>query len=745
MISRSAPAATAARAPATRSRAHQVGATLGQQQRLVADSRGIVPRRIDPQRPRQPPAVAAGQEMRPPAARDQLRRQRHRHRRLAGAARDEIADADHRHGGAHRACQPPAQRARPARKRRRAGSAGARAACRRAQNSGARIGGTEGAIEQRAEPRQGFLGRPSQPRPPPQGPAPPCACARARSGSSALERRDQLAPSATRRAAPACTQPRRDLGEVARCAGRAESGSRGAPARAGSGRRAAPASRRPARSRRAGRAGRARPGCRPGRSRSRHRAARPGSAARPENPGAAWSAARAVAARRIARRDHRQQVRQPAGKAAVRPRGSGRLLAGMGAGGKPDRTIADRRGQSGERVRIGGQGRRCILEVAGGRPPAWRPSAASRARSASLCARQSAKPPKSRGGARRQPRPAAVRSLRDAPVDQRERQVPRARLEDQVRPQLGFDQHARAAGASARRRRSPGLRPVDRRELMPRARRQLVGRSAPPRSPCRWSPAPAALRSPGQQRLDQRQQRAGFADARGMQPHAAAPPDGPCSAAPRRSRQRKKSSLPRSARRRSCASIRGPPSMRGAAIQLQQHQATDTPPRPRPPAPEPRTAAGTAGHSCRRAPAVPRWLPVSTIRPASTTAIRSASITVDRRCATPASCGRASSRRSACLDRTLGVGIDRRGGLVEEQDRGVLEHRAGDADALALAAREAGAARPDRRVVAGRQGLDEVVRRCRDRGAHDRLAAGVRPAVGDVGGNACRRTGRRPG
>ena len=56
------------------------------------------------------------------------------------------------------------------------------------------------------------------------------------------------------------------------------------------------------------------------------------------------------------------------------------------------------------------------------------------------------------------------------------------------------------------------------------------------------------------------------------------------------------------------------------------------------------------------------------------------------------------------LDRALhlplGFGIERSGGFVEQDDRRVLEQRAGDRDALTLAAGDLQAVLADRRVVA---------------------------------------------
>src|SRR3984957_4525882 len=55
----------------------------------------------------------------------------------------------------------------------------------------------------------------------------------------------------------------------------------------------------------------------------------------------------------------------------------------------------------------------------------------------------------------------------------------------------------------------------------------------------------------------------------------------------------------------------------------------------------------------------------------------------------------------------LGFGIERRSGLVEQDDRCVLDQRARDGDALALAAGKLQAVLADRGVVAGREARDE--------------------------------------
>ena len=56
--------------------------------------------------------------------------------------------------------------------------------------------------------------------------------------------------------------------------------------------------------------------------------------------------------------------------------------------------------------------------------------------------------------------------------------------------------------------------------------------------------------------------------------------------------------------------------------------------------------------------------------------------------------------RERLLDRRLDLRIERRGRLVEDQDRRVLQDHPGDGDALALAAGELDAAFADMGVVA---------------------------------------------
>ena len=88
---------------------------------------------------------------------------------------------------------------------------------------------------------------------------------------------------------------------------------------------------------------------------------------------------------------------------------------------------------------------------------------------------------------------------------------------------------------------------------------------------------------------------------------------------------------------------------------------------------------------------------------------------VERRCAIAITVLPSISVEELLLDRDLDLAVERRGRLVEHQDRRVLQDHARERDALALAARELHAALADVRVVAGAsvpvaQPDDELVR-----------------------------------
>ncbi|MDQ0684004.1 hypothetical protein QFZ56_002967 [Streptomyces achromogenes] len=85
------------------------------------------------------------------------------------------------------------------------------------------------------------------------------------------------------------------------------------------------------------------------------------------------------------------------------------------------------------------------------------------------------------------------------------------------------------------------------------------------------------------------------------------------------------------------------------------------------------------------------------------------------------------------MDLVLDGRVHGGGGVVEDQQARVREDRAGERDALALAAGEGEAVLADLRVVAGRELGDEPVGLGGAGGLLDLLLGGVGAAVGDVG------------
>ena len=111
-----------------------------------------------------------------------------------------------------------------------------------------------------------------------------------------------------------------------------------------------------------------------------------------------------------------------------------------------------------------------------------------------------------------------------------------------------------------------------------------------------------------------------------------------------------------------------------------------------------------------RAPAAPSsGGPEATSRPASSTWTASAPSRVDRRWAIRISVRRPDSAAQRPHHRALRLVVEGRGRLVEHDHVRVVVERPGDADALALAARQPRAALADPLAVAVRQGRDEVV------------------------------------
>ncbi len=95
--------------------------------------------------------------------------------------------------------------------------------------------------------------------------------------------------------------------------------------------------------------------------------------------------------------------------------------------------------------------------------------------------------------------------------------------------------------------------------------------------------------------------------------------------------------------------------------------------------------------------------------------------------------GAASGPGQGGVDLGLGPGVDRGGGVVEDQDLGVGEQGAGERDPLALAAGERQALLADDRVVALGEPVDERVGAGEAGGGPYLLVARVRASVGDVG------------
>ena len=84
------------------------------------------------------------------------------------------------------------------------------------------------------------------------------------------------------------------------------------------------------------------------------------------------------------------------------------------------------------------------------------------------------------------------------------------------------------------------------------------------------------------------------------------------------------------------------------------------------------------------------------------------------------------------LDEMLGFGIDRGGGIIQDEDAGIHEQDAGDGDALFLTAGEGDAALADQGVVALGALEDEFVRLGSFGGQDDLVIGGAGGAEGDI-------------
>src|SRR6516225_969751 len=98
-------------------------------------------------------------------------------------------------------------------------------------------------------------------------------------------------------------------------------------------------------------------------------------------------------------------------------------------------------------------------------------------------------------------------------------------------------------------------------------------------------------------------------------------------------------------------------------------------------------------------------------------------------------CAAADELVEGLLNLSFGLRVDRRGGLVENQNPRVNEQRAGDRDSLALAARKCLPALADDRIVAVGKLQNEFMSTGRAGGSDDLFARRMGPAVGDILGD----------
>ena len=126
------------------------------------------------------------------------------------------------------------------------------------------------------------------------------------------------------------------------------------------------------------------------------------------------------------------------------------------------------------------------------------------------------------------------------------------------------------------------------------------------------------------------------------------------------------------------------------------------------------------------------WRPCSATPLSSTTTIRSACWIVASRCAITSGRPALGQLEQRLLDHPLGLGVERGGRLIEDQDRRVLEEHAGDREPLLLPAGELDAALADDRVQPIRQAGDHIVQSGPARRVDDLRLGCVEPAVGDV-------------
>ena len=120
-------------------------------------------------------------------------------------------------------------------------------------------------------------------------------------------------------------------------------------------------------------------------------------------------------------------------------------------------------------------------------------------------------------------------------------------------------------------------------------------------------------------------------------------------------------------------------------------------------------AARTGGGTGRRAAAGSRGRRARATRPWWSTRIWSAFLIVESRCATTIVVRPAAQRLERVLDQPLGLRVDRRGRLVEDQDRRIVHQGSREGQQLALADREVRRRAPGR-GGRGRRGSRSMTR-----------------------------------
>ena len=124
-------------------------------------------------------------------------------------------------------------------------------------------------------------------------------------------------------------------------------------------------------------------------------------------------------------------------------------------------------------------------------------------------------------------------------------------------------------------------------------------------------------------------------------------------------------------------------------------------------------------------------MPTAAIRPSASIATRSASITVDGRCATTSAVVLREHPAQCFLDLGLGVDVERRQRVVEHEHPRTPQHRAGQGEALPLATGQRQPLLADAGVQPVGQVVHELGLRDRDRLSHV-VVRHARAAEGEV-------------